>query len=58
MGGSIFRRHVMRVSAQQDAQQRNPQTQTGTAYTQMTLMMNADRRRRNRPSALSRWKHR
>ncbi|HGY3148086.1 TPA: phage terminase small subunit [Morganella morganii] len=48
MGGSIFRRHVMRISAQQDAQQRNPQTQTGTAYTQMTLMMNADRRRLKR----------
>lgn len=54
MGGSIFRRHVMRVSAQQDAQQRNPQTQTGTAYTQMTLMMNADRRRLKRIQSFER----
>lgn len=54
MGGSIFRRHVMRVSAQQDAQQRNPQTQTGAAYTQMTLMMNADRRRLKRIQSFER----
>ena len=54
MSGSIFRRHVMWVSAQQDAQQRSPVTQTGTAYTQMTLMMNADRRRLKRIQSFER----
>ena len=54
MSGSIFRRHVMLVSAKQDAQQRSPATQTGTAYTQMPLMMNADRRRLKRIQSFER----
>ncbi|WER20910.1 phage terminase small subunit [Providencia stuartii] len=54
MSGSIFRRHVIRMSAEKDAQQRDPITQTGTAYTQMTLMMNADRRRLKRIQSFER----
>lgn len=54
MSSSIFRRHVIRISAEQDAQQRDPVTQTGTAYTQMTLMMNADRRRLKRIQSFER----
>lgn len=54
MSSSIFRRHVIRMGAEKDAQQRDPIMQTGSAYTQMTFMMNADRRRLKRIQSFER----